>query len=75
MHTRLAPKGRTRLSLLACSACRFVLSQPLVASAVIGATSGHQLQELLAAAAKGPLEGELLEAVDAIHRRYPNPTP
>lgn len=56
-------------------ALRFVLGRPLVASAVIGATSEAQLAELLAAAQAGPLDAELLEAVDAIHARYPNPTP
>ena len=56
-------------------ALRFVLGHPLVASAVVGATNGKQLGELLAAAAAPPLEEALVEAVDAIHRRYPNPTP
>lgn len=56
-------------------ALRFALGRPLVASVVAGATSEAQLQELLAAAAAGPLPPELLEAVDAIHARYPNPTP
>lgn len=56
-------------------ALRFVLAHPLVASAVIGATSSEQLAELIAAARAPPLEEELLEAVDAIHRRYPSPAP
>ncbi|KAL4443893.1 hypothetical protein ABPG75_011630 [Micractinium tetrahymenae] len=54
---------------------RFVLAHPLVASAVIGATSEAQLAELVAAAGAPPLEDELVAAIDAIHRRYPNPTP
>jgi aryl-alcohol dehydrogenase-like predicted oxidoreductase len=55
--------------------CRFVLSHPLVASAVIGATSAEQLRQQLDAAEQGPLGGELMQEVDAIHQRYPNPTP
>jgi hypothetical protein len=59
-----------------CCWCRFVLRHPLVASAVIGASSQQQLQELLAAAAEGPLQDEqLLEAIDKLHQQYPNPTP
>jgi len=56
-------------------ALRFVLSRPAVAAAVIGATGPGQLGELLDAAAAPPLAPALLEAVDAIHRRYPSPTP
>lgn len=59
-----------------CYCCRFVLRHPLVASAVIGASTQQQLQELLAAAGDGPLQDEqLLEAIDVLHQRYPNPTP
>lgn len=56
-------------------ALRFVLRHPLVASAVIGATSGQQLEELAAAARAPPLDGALVEAVDAVHARYPSPAP
>ena len=56
-------------------ALRFVLDHPLVASAVIGVTSSVQLEELVAAAARPPLDAALAAAVDDIHRRYPNPTP
>ena len=56
-------------------ALRFVLDHPLVAAAVVGVTSEHQLQELLAAAVAAPLLPELRAAVDAIHAQYPNPTP
>ena len=56
-------------------ALRFVLGHPLVASAVAGATSAAQLSELLPAAAEGPLDEDLRAAVDAVHQRYPNPTP
>ena len=54
---------------------RFVLSRPLVGSAVVGATSEAQLRELAAAAAAGPLPAELLGEIDNIHARYPNPAP
>lgn len=56
-------------------ATRFVLSHQLVASAVVGATDEAQLAELADAARQAPLEPELAAAVDAIHQRYPNPTP
>lgn len=57
------------------AARRFVLSHPLVASAVVGATSLAQLDEILVAAERPWLEPELGAAVDAVHARYPNPTP
>lgn len=56
-------------------ALRFVLGHPLVASAVVGATSEGQLAELVAAAEAPPLQDELVEAIDGIHQRLPNPTP
>ncbi|KAG2433522.1 hypothetical protein HYH02_012640 [Chlamydomonas schloesseri] len=58
-------------------ALRFVLSRPLVSSAVVGATSPEQLAELLqAAAGEGErLPEEVLRRIDEIHERYPNPTP
>ena len=56
-------------------AVRFVLDNPLVASAVAGATSRAQLAELLGAAALPPLDARLRAAVDAVHAAYPNPTP
>lgn len=56
-------------------ALRFVLSHPLVGSAVVGATTAAQLEELAAAARAPPLEAELRGEVDAVHRRFPNPTP
>jgi N-acetyltransferase 10 len=56
--------------------CRFVLSHPLVASAVVGASTLQQLQELIEAAVQGPLQDEqLLAGIDQIHQQYPNPTP
>ena len=54
---------------------RFTLSSPLVASAVVGATSAGQLTEIAAGAALGPLDKDILEAIDNIHLQYPNPNP
>ncbi|GLC63420.1 hypothetical protein PLESTF_000034300 [Pleodorina starrii] len=70
-------------------ALRYVLSRPLVGCAVVGATSEVQLRELLAAAVPGAGGGgggggggegewlpvEVLEEIDRIHARFPNPTP
>eukprot|EP00884_Botryococcus_braunii_P015017 jgi/Botrbrau1/23516/Bobra.106_1s0066.2 len=56
-------------------AIRFVLSKPFVSTAVLGASSAEQLVEQLEAATAGPLPSELLDAIDVIHQRYPNPTP
>jgi aryl-alcohol dehydrogenase-like predicted oxidoreductase len=73
-------------------ALRFVLSRPraLVPAAVVGATGGGQLRELLDAAGGGDgrggngherpggdvgLSAEVLERIDAIHERHPNPLP
>lgn len=47
-----------------------------MASAVVGASTLTQLQEVLTAAADGPLQDEeLLADIDKIYERYPNPTP
>jgi aryl-alcohol dehydrogenase-like predicted oxidoreductase len=54
---------------------RWVLSHPLVTSAVIGATTEQQLQELMHAARQPPLSDQLRSEIDAIHAAYPNPTP
>lgn len=66
MHLLGPPRYTTR---------RFVLTNPLVSTALTGATSVDQLLELAEAAAKGPLGPEVMAAVDAVHWRYPNPTP
>ena len=55
--------------------CRFVLSCPLLASTVIGATSVVQLEELLVAAEQGALPGDVLRQIDEIHWLYPSPNP
>ncbi|GAX82161.1 hypothetical protein CEUSTIGMA_g9589.t1 [Chlamydomonas eustigma] len=56
-------------------ALRFVLSHPLIASVVIGATSMDQLKEQLAAAEAGPLGEDLLMKIDEVHSMLPNPAP
>jgi hypothetical protein len=70
-----APGAQGGPSSAGARARRFVLSQPLVAGAVVGATGEAQLRELADAAARGALPSDLLQAVDRIHWRYPNPAP
>ena len=55
--------------------CRFAMSNTLVASVIVGATSVEQLQEIIEAANKGPLSSDLLGAIDDIHQQFPNPNP
>ena len=54
---------------------RFVLSHPLVASVVTGAMDQGQLTQLLDFGEEGPLDKDVLRAIDAIHQQYPNPCP
>lgn len=54
-------------------AIAFTLRRPEVAATIIGATTMTQLEENIAAA-QVSLSSELLEAIDAIDARYPNPT-
>ncbi|KAK9817832.1 hypothetical protein WJX72_002852 [[Myrmecia] bisecta] len=56
-------------------AMRFVLSHPLVASAVIGATSVDQLMQQVHAASQGSLDPGIMARLDEIHQQFPNPTP
>ena len=56
-------------------AIRFALSQPQVCTLVVGASSTYQLRLLIDYAAKGGLDAPILSEIDAIHQRYPNPTP
>jgi len=56
-------------------ALRWVLGRPLVGGAVVGVTGEAQLAELVAAAGGGTLPGDVLEAVERIHARWPSPTP
>eukprot|EP00803_Ostreobium_quekettii_P002085 evm.model.scf_565.4 EVM.evm.TU.scf_565.4 scf_565:10872-12053(+) len=71
-YTRLAAAwGISALEL----AIRFVFHHPLVASTIVGASSVEQLRSLLHAADRPPLEVALVEEIDSIHRRFPNPTP
>ncbi|MCG2634735.1 MAG: NADP(H)-dependent aldo-keto reductase [Gammaproteobacteria bacterium] len=55
-------------------ALAFVLRQPFVSSAIIGATTLEQLQQNIDAA-QVKLSEEVLEAIDAIHNSIPNPCP
>ena len=63
--------GMTPLQL----ALRFAMAHATVGAVVGGATGVGQLRELLAAASGPPLCSEVLAAVDAVHARFPNPTP
>jgi len=51
-----------------------VLKRPLVTSVVVGATKLWQLREILDAS-HVDLSEEVLSEIDAVHERYPNPTP
>ncbi len=55
-------------------ALAFVNSRPFVASTLIGATSLEQLAENIESAAVH-LSGTVLDGIEAIHRRIPNPSP
>ncbi|KAL4277738.1 hypothetical protein AHAS_Ahas20G0337200 [Arachis hypogaea] len=55
-------------------AIAFVLRHPLVASAVFGATKSWQLQEVLNAC-KVELTSDVIEEINNIHSRLPNPCP
>ncbi len=55
-------------------ALAFVNRRPFVTSNIIGATTRAQLEENLASA-EVRLDDEILEAIDTIHRRCPNPAP
>ncbi|KAK7318893.1 hypothetical protein RJT34_03600 [Clitoria ternatea] len=55
-------------------AIAFVLRHPLVASVVFGATKSWQLQEVLNAC-KIELTSEVIEEINKIHSRFPNPCP
>ncbi|PSJ65592.1 aldo/keto reductase [Kumtagia ephedrae] len=55
-------------------AAAFVLSQPVVTSSIIGATSMPQLETALAAA-EVQWTREMQEAVDGLHQRFGNPCP
>jgi len=55
-------------------ALAFILHQPFITSAIIGATTMPQLQENIAAMDVS-LSDSVLEGIEAIHKRYPNPCP
>ena len=55
-------------------ALAFVNSRPFLAGNIIGATTMAQLASNIASI-EIDLSSELLEKIDAIHKRYPNPSP
>lgn len=55
-------------------ALAFVTSRPFVTSNIIGATSLEQLRSNLASISL-TLPQEVLDGIEAIHKRYPNPAP
>lgn len=71
-YARLAREVGTTPAALA---LRWVLGRPLVGAAVLGVTGADQLDAAVAAAAAGPLDSDLLAAIDRVHARWPNPAP
>ncbi len=59
---------------LARLALQFIKNRPLPNCVIIGATSLDQLRQNLAHL-QGELPAEKIEAVEAVHRRFPNPCP
>lgn len=55
-------------------AIAFVLRHPLVASVIFGVTKSWQLQEVLNAC-KIELTSEVIEEINKVHSRFPNPCP
>lgn len=55
-------------------ALAFVNSRPFVSANIIGATTMQQLESNIASI-ELELSAELLDEIEAIHRRYPNPSP
>ncbi|MDQ6987389.1 MAG: NADP(H)-dependent aldo-keto reductase [Mariprofundaceae bacterium] len=55
-------------------ALAFILRQPFVCSAIIGATTMAQLADNFASSELS-LSDAVMEGIEAIHRRYPNPCP
>lgn len=55
-------------------AIAFVLSHPLITSAIFGATKPCQLAEIIEAS-NAHLTSEILSEINKIHSRYPNPCP
>jgi aryl-alcohol dehydrogenase-like predicted oxidoreductase len=55
-------------------ALAFVNSRPFVSANIIGATTIQQLKNNIASISLD-LTNEQLDAIEAIHRRYPNPSP
>jgi aryl-alcohol dehydrogenase-like predicted oxidoreductase len=66
--------GSSEYRFHACWDAGFVLKHPLLTSVVMGATQMWQLREILDAS-HVDLSEEVLTEIDAVHERYPNPTP
>lgn len=58
----------------AAMALAYVHSRPFVTSTIIGATTMDQLRDDLASAG-AELEPGVIEQIEAIHARHPNPAP
>jgi aryl-alcohol dehydrogenase (NADP+) len=56
-------------------ALRFVHSRPFVACTIVGATSVDQLRQAFDACAQPALPSDVLQAIEALHDRLPNPAP
>jgi len=56
-------------------ALKFVQMQPFVTSTIIGATTLEQLQENLKSATTSPLHQGIIDELESIQRRWPDPCP
>ena len=71
-YVRLAGEhGMTSIEM----ALRFVLSNSLVRTAVVGAANMEQLRALVGYADRGGLDEAVLRRIDDVHQRFPNPCP
>lgn len=70
-YAQIAEKHNLSLAQLSLA---FVTDRPFVTSNIIGATTMPQLQENIDSAAI-TLSDEILEEIDAVHQRIPNPAP
>lgn len=70
-YVRLAREHRLSPAQMALA---FVNSRPFIAANIVGATTLAQLKENIASAAVA-LSAEILEGIETIHRRIPNPSP
>jgi len=71
MYHKLAQDHNLSMAQMALA---FVNSRPFVTSTIIGATKMHQLKENIASIDL-KLSEEVLEGIEAIHTKFPNPSP